>query len=313
MVQKTAPHKSLVPSTIDQDTKSLILLPPTNEKTLEWLAVLGAAGVGYDLTEIDGPWRIIVTEENRGIAMQQLAEYEQECTYWPPKLDRGSADTAGLNLPSAYAGVCLLCFFFVTGPYDPDVLWFNRGQGNPEKFLSGELWRVVTALTLHSDFSHVTGNVIGCVFLCGAVCQFLGSGLGWLLILLAGTTANVLGAVMVRPAYVYVGASTAIFAAIGILGALQSIRLHRNVKVYTHRLYLPLLSVFAILSVLGTGPKADLWGHFIGAICGIFLGLLCSFLKACRNQSGIQICSLMVVVGMILLSWGCALGKVGFG
>jgi len=255
MTQKTDSNNVVIPHLIDGDSERLILLPRSNGKALEWLAVLGAAGVNYDLIKGEGQWRIIVDGTNRVLALHQIAKYEQECRYWPPKFDLDYIGTDRVNIPSFYAAIFLLCFFLVTGPYNENVIWFQRGEGDTEKMLAGEFWRAVTALTLHSDFSHVFGNALFCIFLCGAVCQLLGNGAGWLLIVLSGAAANAINSLIHQPPYRYVGASTAIFAALGILGALQSFRLYRDSNLYTYRLYLPLLSVFAILSVTGTGPN----------------------------------------------------------
>ena len=307
MAQKTDSDNVGIPHFIDDASECLILLPQSNRKALEWLAVLGAAGVKYDLTKGEGQWRIIVAETNRALAMRQINEYEQECSYWPPKFDLDYIGPSGINIPSFYVAIFLVCFFLVTGPYDANVIWFQQGQGDTEKMLSGEFWRAATALTLHSDFSHIFGNALCCIFLCGAVCQSLGNGVGWLLILLSGVSANTINSLIHQPLYRYVGASTAIFAALGILGMLQSIRLYRNSNVYTYRFYLPLISVFAILSVLGTGPKADILGHFMGVICGVFCGVMGAFLKKYHRHTMLQVCCLIVVIFITLLSWGVAL------
>lgn len=268
---------------------------------LEWSAVLGAADVDYELAKVDGQWLITVIGEKQLIAMNQLCEYEHECRYWPPKITLDCAGDDGVDNSSLYAGILLLCFFLITGPYDSDVNWFYLGRGDVEKMKSGELWRAITALTLHSDVSHIIGNIIGCIFLCGAVCQYLGSGVGWLLILLSGSVANLLNTIIHHPPYLYVGASTAIFAAIGILGLFQTIRLYRHV--YTNKRYLPLLAVIAIFSVMGTGPKADIMGHFMGAICGIFFGFFSYFLRKYREHRLIQVCCLNGVIVIVFLSW----------
>ena len=304
--------KLLVPHLIEDESKTVILLPFSKEKALEWLAVLGASGIDYGLLKQEGRWRIQVSLENRKRAMDQLHEYERECRYWPPKIDFRDRIEEEINGPSLYAGICLLLFFLFTGPYNSKIVWFQQGQGSSEKILSGELWRVVTALTLHSDFAHVTGNVICCIFLCGGVCQYIGSGTGWLLILLGGAGANIISSLLHRSTYQYVGASTGVFAAIGILAALQSIRLYRNFENNSFRLFLPLISLFAILSVLGTGPKADILGHFMGAISGLFLGFLFSFLTSYRAQTRFQLGGLLLVIITILSSWVFALKNMNF-
>jgi hypothetical protein len=49
------------------------------------------------------------------------------------------------------------------------------------------------------------------------VAQLLGSGLAWLAILLAGALGNALNALVQSPKHTAIGASTAIFGALGIL------------------------------------------------------------------------------------------------
>ena len=78
----------------------------------------------------------------------------------------------------------------------------------------------MTALTLHADVAHLVGNAIACVVLITAVAWSLGPGVGTWLVLLAGAGGNALRA-LAHEALRLVGASTAIFGALGILAMLQ--------------------------------------------------------------------------------------------
>ncbi len=83
----------------------------------------------------------------------------------------------------------------------------------------GEWWRAVTALGLHADAVHLAGNMVfGIVFgfLAG---ELLGWGLAWFGMLLAGALGNALNAFVQAPGHTSIGASTAVFATLGILAA----------------------------------------------------------------------------------------------
>ena len=305
---KASDNDPLIPHSLETNSDFVEIIPGTDQKSLEWLAVLGAAGIHYNLVKIDRKWRIQVQTENHELAMRQLQDYELECLHWPPKLDLSGKVSDTASIPSMFAGLGLFAFFIITGPYNPDSFWFLEGRGDTLGIQSGEIWRAVTALTLHSDFGHVFGNVIGCIFLGGAVCQSFGNGMGWLLILVGGVGANLLNSFMPRTNYFYVGASTSVFVAIGILGANQFIRSYRYRDPFSYRTVLPIISVFAILSVLGTGPKADLLGHFTGAVCGLVLGSTCSPLQKFQNRIGIQFFCLGITAFSVVIAWRFALG-----
>ena len=85
--------------------------------------------------------------------------------------------------------------------------------------LGGEWWRAVTALTLHIELDHLGGNLAFGAFFGYFIGRYLGAGVGWLAVLLAAGGANVLNAWAQGPAHRSIGASTAVFAALGLLVA----------------------------------------------------------------------------------------------
>ena len=81
--------------------------------------------------------------------------------------------------------------------------------------LAGEWWRAVTALTLHADLAHVLANAVAIAIFLGAVARRLGPALATWLALAAGVAGNVLTALVAGGGHVSLGASTAVFGALG--------------------------------------------------------------------------------------------------
>jgi membrane associated rhomboid family serine protease len=139
--------------------------------------------------------------------------------------------------------------------------------------LAGELWRSVTALTLHADLRHVIANAVSGTLFVGAVCGMLGFGLGGALVLLAGAAGNLANAVFHGTHHVSVGASTAVFGAVGVLSALMFVARRRR-EPRKRRAWLALGAGLALLAMLGTsGERVDLWAHLFGWLAGVGVGL----------------------------------------
>jgi membrane associated rhomboid family serine protease len=203
---------------------------------------------------------------------------EQEAQREPEPIAAGSG-------PAAVAvSAALMLFFFLTGPRNPAVIWFERGSADAERILLGELWRTVTALTLHADVAHVLANaLVGAVFL-SAVCGALGAGVGCALVLLSGAGGNLANALFQSSHHVSVGASTAVFGAVGLLSGLAVARRRRQQSLRRHA-WVPIGAGLAILAMLGTtGARVDLWAHLFGLLVGGVLGIPVGF--ALRRPPG---------------------------
>ena len=157
------------------------------------------------------------------------------------------------------------------------MTWFERGSADAERILLGELWRTVTALTLHADIAHVLANALfGALFL-SAVCGALGPGVGCALVLLSGAGGNLANALFQSSHHVSVGASTAVFGAVGLLSGLAVARRRRQRSLRRHA-WVPIGAGLAILAMLGTtGTRVDLWAHLFGLLVGGALGIPVGF------------------------------------
>ena len=241
----------------------------------EWALVLIAEGLSPSMQRSSEGYVLGVPAEEAERAVAILSSYERENPVEPHEGDE-AAGYAHVVTALAVAG-SLVVFFFVTGAGDSMVHWFQRGSADVERILRGELWRTVTALTLHADIGHVLANAIaGAVFL-AAACRALGPGLGCALVLLAGAGGNFVNALFHGSFHVSVGASTSVFGAVGVLGGLGVVRRRR--KGARGRLaWMPIVAGLALLAMLGMGGvRVDLWAHLFGFLVGGVIGVLVAF------------------------------------
>lgn len=135
----------------------------------------------------------------------------------------------------------------------------------------GETFRAVTALFLHSDTSHLLGNLAGLFFFAGPLIRLSGYGSGPLFLLFAGTSGNLINAGFRGTALLSIGASTAVMGAAGGLAAFQMMRkgpLRRRDRI------LPLVAGATLMAFLSHGENTDVWAHVFGFFCGFAAGMV---------------------------------------
>ena len=154
--------------------------------------------------------------------------------------------------------------------------WFSAGAAQAGAITNGEWWRAFTSLGLHADLGHLMSNVVFGSFFAIFVSQILGAGLGWLSILLAGGLGNVLSAIFHSGNHAAIGASTAVFGALGLLAALTWQR--QRFSQSGLRRYAPLAAGLMLLVFLGIGgERTDIGGHLAGFAAGIMLAFVLHF------------------------------------
>lgn len=244
-----------------------------SDLTVRQEGVLVAEGLAPRVWRAPEGFAVGVVAHDLDRAAAALDAYDQEN---PPDRTRDSDRTPpgdGALLAGLGASAALLLFFTITGPRDPGVRWFARGAADAQRIGDGELWRTVTALTLHADLTHVAANAAIGAWFFAAVCRALGPGLGGGLLLLAGAGGNFANAVLHGSGHSSVGASTAVFAAVGLLGGL-AVTHRRRRGLRGRRAWIPLAASIGLLAMLGTaGERVDLWAHASGLGVGGALGL----------------------------------------
>jgi membrane associated rhomboid family serine protease len=239
----------------------------------EWAVVLAAGSIPHRLRHrLDG-WALIVAAPDAEAAREALDAYDRENTADTADVAADAvAPVRGAAAVGIAVGLLMIGFFAVTGTRAGHSAWFERGEAAAERIVAGEWWRTVTALTLHADAPHVLGNAAASVVLVGAVSQQLGPGVGLWLLLLAGAGGNALTAVAHGTHHNSVGASTAMFGAIGLLAATRVVS--RGPRPAARKPWMVGAASLALLALLGTSPGADLLAHLFGLLLGGALGLV---------------------------------------
>lgn len=277
---------------------------PDREVAEEWALVLVTEGLSPSVWRTEEGFILGVPAEEVERAAAALATYESETT---DETHEDEAPEGALHLYAGLAvGVALLAFFFVTGPWNPVVRWFERGSADAGRILGGESWRTVTALTLHADVKHVLANAIAGGLILSAVCRVLGLGLGCAVVLLAGAGGNFVNALVYGSLHVSVGASTSVFGAVGVLVGLAVAR-RRQRGGPGRRAWLPVAAGLALLAMLGTGPRVDLLAHLFGLVVGALLGLCVAFAVPRPPGSRVQWTLGGATLLIVLSCWGLAL------
>jgi membrane associated rhomboid family serine protease len=241
----------------------------------EWQLALLAQGLSPSLSWTSEGFVLTVPGTEVERALIGLSAYEREN---PPELDvaKEPAQPPDLVTGAAVAGMVLL-FFFIT-EWQAALPWFERGSADADRILGGEFWRIVTALTLHANLPHVLSNAVGIALFLSILSSMLGPGLASALVLLAGAGGNLVNAFVHGGAHVSVGASTAVFGAVGMLGGLGLGRRGRR-KIPGRRAWLTVAAALALLAMLGTGgERVDVLSHLFGFMLGIALGLCTAFM-----------------------------------
>ncbi len=285
------PRRDLEPTPDDSDLfPGLMALGPVHSerKARDWALVLQAMSIWHALRRSSVGWMVLVREADYRKAQHSIDHYEAENRDWPPRevKERPRFRTSPI-IPLFFAA--LVAFYFVTGPARLESHWFARGTAVADLVLTQQPWRAVTALTLHADSVHVLGNVISGSVFGSALHRRLGAGATALGIVASGALGNLMNAAWHHSvngqAHASIGASTAVFGAVGLLAATQLV-LDRPAK--KQRSWLdfagPIVGGLALLGALGSGGEhTDLGAHFFGLLAGFALGLAASF--PLRRQS----------------------------
>jgi membrane associated rhomboid family serine protease len=272
--------------------------------------VLASAGIGNRLIQSQGRFVLLVDARDAAAAAAALDAYDAEGApvVAPPAPDLG---------PSALgivAAALLLAMFAVAGAREGGTpsRWFTAGSAVAELILRGQWWRTITALGLHADLLHVVGNVVACLIFVSAAGRWLGPGLGGTLIVGSAALANGLTALVKRHDYVSVGASTATFAALGLLAGLQLVRRWRY-DMRRRYVWLPLGAGLGLFAMLGVSQNADVWAHFFGLTVGAAVGATYAASGA-RAPGRIGQGLLVLLVSAVLIgAWLLAFRAIGGG
>jgi membrane associated rhomboid family serine protease len=270
----------------------------------EWALVLASAGIEHRLVRSDGRWMLIVAADEAATAEDVLLAFERENS------DAAQAGRPlweyGRSRAAVIAAILLVVFHYGILWSSDSAEWMRRGRASAFWILDGQVWRWVTALTLHVGSAHVVGNAATLALFGSALCRIFGPGLGLLLILTAGAGGNAINAVLRGPPHQAVGASTAVFGAVGALAAVEFVRRSYTLR-RPRRAWIPVAAGLALLGMLGTGESSDILAHLFGLLVGGTLGAAAASLLPAPPGRGMQAALttavITVVVGCWILAW----------
>jgi rhomboid protease GluP len=234
--------------------------------------VLKAVGVESLVATNRDVYVVLAPAERAEYALDQLQRYEQEnsrpAPAAAPLVLHGSA---GLSVVT-YALVLVLGAF-CSGEALGNRDWFRIGSLLPAAEAGGEMWRVVTALTLHADLGHLLSNLAFGAFFGYFAAQLVGPGAAWLSVLIAGAFGNCVDSLLMLPGHVTIGASTAVFATLGLVAA-YAWKQHTVGALRWAQRWAPLVAAIALLAFTGAGgERTDVIAHLTGFASGALVGL----------------------------------------
>jgi membrane associated rhomboid family serine protease len=168
---------------------------------------------------------------------------------------------------------------------------FDVGELDAARVQAGQWWRAWTALTLHVDGPHLAANLAAGVWFGYLAARQMGAGSAWLLTVTGAGIANLLEGLLGPADHTSVGASTAVFAALGAMSAF-SWRERLPLRQHWGRRWGPLVAGVILLGWTGSAGEgtdviAHLAGFAVGAVLGATVALppLLPYLRARRSGS----------------------------
>ena len=216
----------------------------------------------------------------------EIAAYENER---PPAAPKFTPEETHFRFPAGRAALALWIVALVAS-----FAWQSRHPGwsdigassSAGLFDHHEWWRPFTSLFLHADAPHLVGNLVAGTFFGTLVARSISAARGWPMILASGALGNALTSMVVWPdPFVSIGASTAVFGALGILSGLgfASLLQHR-IRLSPARTAAPVIGGIIVLGLMGGGAP-DGNTNVLGHVLGFASGLACGFLHATFSRA----------------------------
>lgn len=291
-----------VPANLVEVFRSL-RMPECDQQTL----ILSAVGIHSWTVVRGGVFVVVVPEESAASAVRHLREVAQEAAVPAPipKLPKMH--------PRAWTGsilyaVAMMAIAYAAGSNLFGFDWLDAGALNGAIPRTHEWWRIVTALTLHADVGHLVSNLLFGVVLGHLASRSLGGGVAWAGILVGAMMGNALDAIWMPEQQRSIGASTAVFAALGILSAYAwTLETATNLR-WAKRLG-PLIAGVILLGFLGAGgERTDVVAHITGFASGCAIGVIFGKTREQRFESRIvQLLAGAFAIATIGVAWLFAL------
>jgi membrane associated rhomboid family serine protease len=269
--------------------------------------VLKAVGIEHVVGQQGDLFVLLVPRGQIDSAIDHLQQYESESRPKPPPPPVKLHSNAQVG--SAVFALLMIAVSYLAGIGAGGLDWFAAGSLSSSTILHHEWWRAITALTLHRDVGHLVGNLAFGIPYGFFAAQLLGSGRAWSSIVIAATLGNLLDSALMSSNQNSVGASTAVFAMLGLVAAYSWRSGVSGMTRWAHR-WAPLIAAIALLGFTGAGgERTDVVAHLAGFIFGTVLGAVHAHApmtwwntRMVQAATGIAACVAVVAVWAIALT-----------
>jgi rhomboid protease GluP len=270
--------------------------------------VLTAVGVPHEMSQSAEGFSLWVDLADLEQARNHLSHYQQESQRPPPPAPVPAPvlyDHAWIG--SAVYVLVLLGVAVAVSAGVGRLDAFEAGELNAALVRHGQWWRAWTALTLHLDPAHIAANIGAGAWFGYLAGRLLGPGTAWALVVMGAGAANWLEALLAPADHRAVGASTAVFTALGLMAA-YSWRARHTMSQRPAQRYGPLFAGVVLLGWLGTsGEHTDVMAHLLGFAVGGMLGALIAAPRVQRLWRRLpQWLGGALALGLLGLAWACA-------
>lgn len=293
----------------------------------EFSLVLEAKAIEHEMLPSADAWVLTVAPAVVHLAYDEINRYSAERGV-PQEKPLLAVPFAGAASGAIGYALILLVTAYCAGIRLFGADWLSLGA--LDAGAASEWWRGVTALTLHLNQEHLLGNLLFGVLAGAAAGRMLGPGVAWASILGASVVANWAEVLLAPADHRAVGASTAVFAALGLLAGLAW---RQRLSLRERRWYrwAPLIAGICLLTFLGSGEggatgasRVDVLGHALGFLFGTLTGWVYARLDLPRRESRpkqshlkqsekgnsrLQIATGVGAVLVICAAWLVALGR----
>lgn len=273
-----------------------------SEETVHIYAlVLASAGISCQIQHKGRFWTITVSPHHRRPAIKAVALYLIENPAQTSR--RRYAALPGVRTYSAvYISTIIALIHWAVLPGYEHQVFVDTFGADAGKIMVGDIYRCITALLLHKDWPHVVNNMAGLALFGTVTASICGWGMGWFMILLSGVAGNMATALWYRQGHIAIGASTAVFGALGLCIALNLWR-HARTHRPSWRMWLPLAGGLALLGFLGGSPHSDVMAHLSGFGFGLVIGGVYGRLCQCPPGMAFQLVAALAGSGLVVASW----------
>ena len=294
---------------MDAHEPVVVFRSPRRRDCEERLLVLTAVGVEGLLVRADGEYQLAVEAADGDRAVRHLQQYEAENRIPPHPPAPARAYLYAWAGCLVYALVLLgVAWVLSNGLVRLDA--FELGELDAARVQAGQWWRAWTALTLHLDGPHLAANLVAGVWFGYLAGRQMGGGLAWFITVSGAALANLLEGLLAAPEHVSVGASTAVFSALGAMSA-YTWRERFALPQRAARRWGPLVAGVILLGWTGSaGEGTDVVAHLAGFAVGALLGAAAALPRVTARLERVpQGLSGAAAFASIAIAWGCALAS----